>query len=574
MDSHQDIAPMLPDGDVGTGQVLGGRYRLIAKRDQRDDISLWDGWDQRLSRDVTIFVIPMNHPRTDALLWAGRQAGPAIDPRFLRVLDVLPAGPSDPQSLIVCEDCAGVSLQTLLRDGPLPSLDAAWVVCEVASALAPMHDAGLSHGAISPASVMVTTSGAVRIKGFLLYAALTGRIDHDPAVRERADVTAIGRLLYAGLTGYWPEGAAAPAQTAGLPPAPWRDNELLSPTQVRPGVSPILDAVCMQTLQPREGAAPLRSATAVALALHHVLGTADPSHDLAAKVASVLALGQSDPATARRHPYEMVGDGAEATSPPTDTAHLDVPPPTDAVSQPVTYDQTEPKQTGSTGYSQVHRTAAVPPAPKPPTPSKPNQWLWHLRWAVPLLVVIILVVWLTRGCSAQTPTPPPAQTTSPSTTAQALTITAVTELDATADGGDGKEHPSQVPYATDGNPETCWTSEQYSANYIPRAKPGIGLIFDLGQLEQLSSLNVTLGTTPNDLSVMVPNDQTVDIPPLDTVGSWTSVLDVTMDTATMSLQLPDATSTRFVMLYFTNLAPVPGKDNKMQASVCEVTAAG
>jgi len=190
-------------------------------------------------------------------------------------------------------------------------------------------------------------------------------------------------------------------------------------------------------------------------------------------------------------------------------------------------------------------------------------------WIVPAAILVLLLALALRGCFAGTSPPPPS---SPEPTV--VTITAITELDAIQDGGDGKEHPDQVVLATDGDPGTCWTSEQYSANYIPTSKPGVGLIFDLTNQQSLTTLTITFGTSPVGLSVMVPNDQTVDAPPLDTVQSWASVLDTTVDSIPQTVTLPGGTTTRFVMLYFTNVPSIPGNDSRFQVSVCEVTATG
>lgn len=533
MSDNLGIAPPLPDGEVHAGQVLFGRYRLTAKRGEHDDISRWVGWDEDLGRQVVMYVLPINHPRADALLWAARQAGPATDTRFLRVWDVRPFDPLEGVSLIVCEDCVGASLQSLLRDGPLPGLDAAWVVCEVASALAPLHETGLGHGALDPTAVVITPAGDVRIGGVLLNAAFAGRVDEDPVAREQDDVAAIGRLLYASLTGAWPDVAtAAPPRTFGLPPAQWLNDELLSPMQARPGVSPILDAICMQVLQPRSGAAPLRTAEAVSLALQRALGAVDPSSDLATRVATALAAA-SQPAPALPSPPELL--------PSTGAQPL--------LDQPIRiHEQTPAKPSALLGPPQFHRR--VP------------RW----SWLVLLVIVVVLVISLAKACS-----PAPAVSAK---TAKTIVVSAVSELDAPADGGDGQEHHDQVGLAADGDPATCWTSEQYAAGYIPQVKPGVGLVLDLGAASHLATITATISVAPLGVSVMVPSDQSLKSPPLDTVRSWTSLVDVTLTGTTQTVVLPEGTNTRFVMFFFTDLAPVAGKSNRVQASLCEVTATG
>ena len=569
-----DDAPTLPDGEVRPGQILGGRYRLDEQRGGQGEIAFWAGWDETLSRAVSIYVLPPNHPRTDALLGAARQAATATDPRFLRVLDALEFGPSEPVSFIVCEDLPGLSLQNLLRRGPLSNLGAAWLVGEVATALAPLHEAGLGHGALSPATVLVTPSGAVRIKGFMLDAALAGRENDAPAERERHDVAAIGRLLYACLTGAWPDAdTPTPPRTYGLPPAQWRDDCLVSPAQARPGVSPVLAAICLQTLQPRPGAAPLRTAAAVSLALRRVLGAADGSAELAARVNAVIGPAEVDGTDEIGGTNDLTAGEVTVDLPPVERPATPPPPVNGAVTSATqmlgpdaagpTEPQPPPQPPGTPGVASVgvFRHAAIL--------GGDSGWAGKLRrlpgwaWLVPLVVVVLVVVLIVRSCTAS-PTPPPV-----------LSLAAITELDSKTDGGNGQDNPDLVPLASDGRDDTCWLSEDYSPTFIPSRKPGIGLIFDLGQALPLGSLTLILGTTPDNISVMVPSGDagSVDTPPLDTVHSWNSLADVTADASPFTVNLP-VTTTRFVMLYFTSLAPVPGKDGHVQASVCEVTATG
>ena len=544
-----------PDSAVYAGQVLGARYRLVRKRVENDGIAWWDGVDETLSRPVQIYVIPPNHPRTAELLGAGRQAGAATDPRFLYVLDVLAYGPSEPVSMIVCQDVPGVTLQALLKRGALSATDAAWVTSEVATALAPLHEASLSHGELSPATVILTATGAVRIKGFMLFSALAGKITTDAAAREHDDVAAIGRIFYACLTGAWPQ----PGVTSGLPAAQVRDGHLATPTQVRANIPAVLDAICTQIIDPRPGATPLRTAKAISIALRRALGTAEPTQELVDRVAELMS------------PPKVVLDDADAT---TRTGPPNSRPPVSAAAV------TDPIADVANGPS----PADVKPEPAKPEPAKPadvkpepvkqatalarkaGQWLLRRWWVVAAAVVLIVVIALiAHACSA--PPPPPPEPTP-------IQVTAFIELDAKADGGDGQDHPDQVPFATDGNPETCWTSERYTDGYIPSKKPGIGLILDLGETKQVSTLTLTLGTVPLGMSVMVPNDLTVTTPPMDTVADWTSIDDEAMALSPHTVTLPDGTSTRFILLYFTSLPPTPDGSDRVQASVCEITATG
>ena len=90
-----------------------------------------------------------------------------------------------------------------------------------------------------------------------------------------ADTTALARMLYALLTGYWPGDEATPAQSTAqaraqltaLPPAPRHKGRVCTPRQVRAGVPAILDAITYRALEGQAADAPLRAQTPAGLAM-------------------------------------------------------------------------------------------------------------------------------------------------------------------------------------------------------------------------------------------------------------------------------------------------------------------
>jgi len=130
--------------------------------------------------------------------------------------------------------------------------------------------------------VILTPDGHVKVVGLLIEAALRpapgNALPRTPHLGpEQADVVDLGRLLYSCLVSRWPGGPAF-----SLPAAPVAGRHLMSPRQVRAGVSPALDGVCDQILgdPPRHRADRLASANDVVNALTKVLGSADASADL------------------------------------------------------------------------------------------------------------------------------------------------------------------------------------------------------------------------------------------------------------------------------------------------------
>ena len=272
----------LPRIMTSAGTVLGYRYRMEELLAESSRSVTWRAFDLVLSRSVVVHLLAPLDPEAPDILETARRASLAVDSRFLRVLDAVHSDDPELGSYVVCEYAVGRSLEVLLSHGPLSGLESAWVVREVADALSGVHGLGLYHQRINPDTVILTPDGHVKIVGLLIEAALRpapgNALPRTPHLGpEQADVVDLGRLLYSCLVSRWPGGPAF-----SLPAAPVAGRHLMSPRQVRAGVSPALDGVCDQILgdPPRHRADRLASANDVVNALTKVLGSADASADL------------------------------------------------------------------------------------------------------------------------------------------------------------------------------------------------------------------------------------------------------------------------------------------------------
>jgi hypothetical protein len=70
---------------------------------------------------------------------------------------------------------------------------------------------------------------------------------------------------------------------------------------------------------------------------------------------------------------------------------------------------------------------------------------------------------------------------------QAIALSAVASYDPQ---GDGEEHGEEVPNATDGNPDTYWTTERYRSPLSLIGKEGVGIVVDAGSSISPSQLVV------------------------------------------------------------------------------------
>ncbi|MCR6032643.1 hypothetical protein GGQ22_14535 [Nocardioides sp. zg-579] len=221
------------------GDVLADRYRLVDLLSESSGGLFWRAHDRVLERHVALHVIDADDERAPGLIEAARRSATVLDRRVLRVLD---AERLEGVCYVVNEWGSGASLDILLATGgPLAPRKAAWLVGEVADAVATSHAAGVSHGRLVPENVLVERTGQVKVIGMCVDAALHGL----PTDGTATDVVDLAGLLYAALTGRW-----AGVSPSAVPAAPQEHGHVLRPRQVRAGVPRPLDALCEALLNP------------------------------------------------------------------------------------------------------------------------------------------------------------------------------------------------------------------------------------------------------------------------------------------------------------------------------------
>ena len=252
---------------------LGGRFRLDEPVTVADwpgvrpagdagpmaaaGVSLWKATDEVLCRPVTIYLLPGTVPVPSHVLTAVRAAARVNDPRLAAVYDT---DYSSEGPYIVSEWTPGTHLEDLVLSGlPSPALAAA-MIADAAGALAVAHEAGLPHLRLSPRSLRWDTGSGLKITGLGIDAALAGTdlastdlagtdlagtdLAGTGAACAAVDTMALGRMLYALLTGFWPG-----QEPTAMPAAPQRKGQVYTPRQVRAGVPGVLDAITCHALQ-------------------------------------------------------------------------------------------------------------------------------------------------------------------------------------------------------------------------------------------------------------------------------------------------------------------------------------
>jgi len=257
---------------------LGGRFRLDERISMDDQVSgpcgpsleasglsLWKATDRLLGRSVTIYLLPPGRPVPPVVTEAVQAAAKVTDSRLATIYDT----DFDPECpYVVSEWTPGTHLEDLVLSGlPDPALAAA-MIADAADAIAVAHQARCPHLRLTPRSLRWDPNTGLKITGLGIDAALCG-VDNGTGadIGPEADTRALGRMLYALLTGYWPG-----EDRTALPAAPRHKGRVCTPRQVRAGVPALLDAITFRALRGEAADAPLRRQTpaGLAMALHMV----------------------------------------------------------------------------------------------------------------------------------------------------------------------------------------------------------------------------------------------------------------------------------------------------------------
>ncbi len=591
-------------------ETFAGRY--IPRERGRNDASGAQTWladDPVLGRVVEVTTVPPGHPKAEALS-AGAKAAAALTGRAVaRVLDVVdnsaatagptppaivtaednaiaaaanatangaangssngnargatrsaPVAPVEPAVVVVSEAVPGRTLSDFLAwrsttashdGGPIiPPGEATAIALQVARCVQTAHDLGVPHGRIRPSTVVVTETGEVRLRGFGVEAVLDGV---SPAQVGRdviaADVHGCAAVLYACLTGRWPDGA-----DDELPTAPRvEDGRVPWPSRVVAGVPAVLDEVCARGLATCVPPAKNRSHYADASSITDALVLA--AHELGVIPSAVPGeLGRAAP---------YVAPVAALPDPVVTTGQLQAINPYGAVP------------------AAVAPLAAPVAEPLRPGPS------WFVRFlkrfagfliGVAIIAAMALVgaLLLRTGDPLTTAIGPGANanpSASPTASVPIVEPSATPTLDAVVpivdasdfdpEGVNG-ENPDLVRFAIDDDPKTAWRTVVYKAENIA-GKTGVGLVFDLGSPRSVSSVKLELVGQGTDLEL-----RSSDILP-EAISETQVIATASGAGSSVTLRLSRPVSTRYLVVWLTKL---PSLGSRYQGGIATITVRG
>lgn len=492
--------------ELHSGHKLARRYRLEECVTRLDGFSSWRAVDEKLRRAVGVHILPADHTRARSVLAAARSSALLGDPRFVQVLDAV----EENDLVYVVHEWLpdATELTTLLAPGPLEVHDAYQMVSQIGAAMAAAHREGLAHLRLNPNAVLRTSSGQWRIRGLAVNAALRGISSDTP---QRTDTEAIGALLYAALTQRWPYENDAYG-LSGLP----KDVGLIAPDQVRAGVHRGLSELAMRALA-------------------------------------------NDGATASRHeaacttPEELVKAVGEMPR---------IRPPEPAFTAPPEYQRTTYQQ-GTYGRPAPGPGVTQPvAAPPPPLQSRTGK---ALKWAVSALLIAALGLGSWQLADAlMDQSNKSDDTTNTQTTdgndkngdktkpVKTLAVQGAEEFVAKGDA----QHPGDVDKTYDGNASTYWrTSSFIGGPVLAPYKPGVGIVYDLGSAQKVSTVTIGLYYGGNHTTVKLYAADSLTPLSLD---SMTEIGNVTTNGTTATVKVTKSVKSQYVLVWLTALPHADG----------------
>ncbi|MCI0385567.1 protein kinase family protein [Streptomyces sp. CNQ085] len=497
-----------------SGHKLARRYRLEECVTRLDGFSSWRAVDEKLRRAVGVHLLAAGHPRARPVLAAARSAALLGDPRFVQVLDAV----EENDLVYVVHEWLpdATPLTALLASGPLPTHEAYQLVTQITQAMAAAHREGLAHLRLTPGCILRTAAGQYRIRGLAVNAALRGITSDHP---QRTDTEAIGALLYACLTHRWPYGEDAYG-LSGM--AELTGDSLVPPDQVRAGVHRGLSELAMRAMV-NDGATASRQEQ-----------PCTTPEELAKAIAALPRIRPPEPEFTAPPPYQALGYRQGGHSGPAAR------PPTGPVGAP---------------------PVAVPTAP----PALPGRAGKVLKWGVSALLIAALGLgsWqladtLLKGGEPPAPNPGKSgieQQKQPDTAPTGKPVEISLAKDFDPFGDDLSENSDQVGNAIDGDADTFWQTMYYNSAKFGNLKTGVGLILDLGESRQISTVKVGFkGGTSVDF--LAADEDTAQTP-----GSLSGFSKVSSGSGTeVELKAKKPIRTRYVLVWLTEL-PLTAEGN-------------
>jgi serine/threonine-protein kinase len=414
-----------------SGEVIAGRYEQLELVGRGGMSSVWKAHDRLLDRTVAIKVLHEQYTQDEEYVERFRREARAVAQlSHPNIVTVIDRGEDSGRQYIVFEYVDGENLKQLVeREGPLPVRDALLLALQMARALGFAHDRGLVHRDVKPQNVLLNDEGQAKMTDF--------------GIARSVDV----------------QGVTVTGTVMGT-------SEYIAPEQARgQRVSALTDVYSLGVVlyELLTGGVPYQGESFVSVALRHVNepvpDVLDYRPDCPPRVALAIERAMAKDPDDRFQSMEELVDELEAC-----------------------LEDMDPRSEEATMIARRPVTATPRPRRDAPRRRRRLGILWPLLAVLAVLAVAGIAAYATmqlRDDGGGTA----------GATNQPITLSGVGAYDP---DGDDAEHDSEAPEATDGDPDTSWTTETYRD--FSGSKPGVGLVLDAGARVEPSRITVTTDT--------------------------------------------------------------------------------
>ena len=510
-------------------RVLSERYLLEERIAIGGMATVWRAHDEKLARTVGVKLLHkhLSNDR-DFRERFRREAVAAAKLAHPGIVGVYDTGRDGDWVYLVMEFVHGVTMrEVMVQYGRLDPALAASVGMRVAYALDFAHERGLVHRDVKPANILLGEEGAVKLGDFGIVKVEHTRSEltktgmvlgtaayvapeqvEDAPIDGRADQYSLGCVLYEALSGQQPFSASSTVAIA----AQRLDHEPLPLRSLRPDVPRELDEVVMRALS-RDPASRHPNCRAFGEALEPWAR----DDDVLTHTTQVLVRGEALPAPEDEGPY---------------------------VSQPI----------NSRSFLRSE-----------------GRWLASVLALVALSALLTAVgvatgVFEIRGVPSLTaPEDEQAQPTTPAVRPRALRINELKTLD--PDGSPPTENDEFLVNLTDDDTASRWRTDRYGNENFGGLKEGLGIVVDMGQTVQLSTVTLTTPSPGINYDLRVADEASNDPDAWERVGAVESAsVEDSVQLASQQIQ------TRYLLIWI--VGPLVQYDGGWTAAFSELKIEG
>jgi serine/threonine-protein kinase len=511
-------------------RVLSERYLLEERIAIGGMATVWRAHDEKLARTVGVKLLHkhLSNDR-DFRERFRREAVAAAKLAHPGIVGVYDTGRDGDWVYLVMEFVHGVTMrEVMVQYGRLDPGLAASVGMRVAMALDFAHERGLVHRDVKPANILLGEEGAVKLGDFGIVKVEHSRSEltktgmvlgtaayvapeqvEDAPIDGRADQYSLGCVLYEALSGQQPFSASSTVAIA----AQRLDHEPLPLRSLRADVPRELDEVVMKALA-RDPAARHPNCRAFGEALEPWAR----DDDVLTQTTQVLVRGEALPVPEDEQPY---------------------------VSQPI----------NSRSFLRSE-----------------GRWLASVL-ALVALSALLTAVGVATGVFEIRGVPNPLtaerqqdQPTTPAVSPEELEIVNLRTLD--PEGTPPTENNDQLFNLLDDNTETRWRTDRYSGDpNFGNLKDGLGIVVDMGESVQLSSVTLTTPSPGINYELRVADQPSTD------PNAWRTVFEVSNSPPEATLPLAeDRIQTRYLLIWI--VGPLVQYDDGWTAAFSDLKIEG